>query len=104
MRKAMAMVMALLALRCGVAAAAGESHGYRQLDEVELNGNSVSFYLDQACPNGAAYWRLDPRDIDVDKGYALLLAALGSGKKIYLIYQDDPAAREQCLVKRINVR
>lgn len=97
-------LMALLLLGCGVAAADGESSGYRQLSGVSLNVNSVSFQLDEECPNGAAHWRLDPKYIDVDKGYALLLAAVGSNKKVYVIYQNDPAAKEQCMVKRIDLR
>lgn len=89
---------------CGAAVAAGETNGYRELVDVSINVDSVSFVLDQECPNGASGWRLDAKYIDIDKGYPLLLAALNSGRQIYVIYEDDPAAKEQCMVKRISVR
>lgn len=96
--------MVALMFWMGTAAAAGESNGYRELTEIYLNVNTVSFYLDEDCPNGVAYWRLDANHIDVDKGFAMLLDAFSSKKKVYVVYQDDPAAKEQCMVKRINVR
>ncbi len=98
------MGLAGLLLWVGVAAAAGESNGYRELTEIYLNEHTVNFYLDEQCPNGVPYWRLDANHIDVDKGYVLLLAAFSNKQKVYVVYQNDPTAKEQCMVKRINVR